>query len=185
MKTLFINSNLIPPEYQNAAKWPEKFTCSFIEPGLISYEDMDAGKVFVSKQALDKMAQTFIGKPVVNLMHKDLEPQDFKKGDGVVTNVYYNETDGWYYCDFLVWDEETKKNCAGGKFSVSCAYVPTDTDLVGGVHNNIKYDQEVRNGEYTHLAIVKNPRYNKARILLNSIGGTMFKLWPLMGTWEN
>jgi len=35
---------------------------------------------------------------------------------------------------------------------------------------------EVKNGEYTHLAIVENPRYNGAKIFINSkTGGNVMK----------
>jgi hypothetical protein len=110
----------------NGKSFPKKYTCQFIEPGLISYENEGMGKVLILKDALDKMAPSFIGKPVVDLTHKDATPENFEKiADGVISDVYWKDEIGWYCCDFIVWDEETKKNIESGKFSVSCAYVPT------------------------------------------------------------
>ena len=160
------------------SEWPELFKCSFIQPGLISYNDIGAGMVLVTKEAIDRMAETFVGRPVIDTRHKDVEPKDFEnEADGVIAGKPYWGDDGWMWVDFIAWDKDTKEHCRSGKYSVSCAYIPTESKP-GGKHNNIDYDQEVVNGEYTHLAIVKHPRYNGAVILTNSIGGSMtFKAW--------
>lgn len=154
----------------------KEYKCRFIEPGLINYEDLGAGLALVKKEALDNMAKTFNGKPVL-LYHTDekINATNFsKKSLGIVSNVTFNPQDNWYYCNFFVWDKKLQNMIEDKKMSVSCSYVPTDTLTKGGVHNNINYDLEILNGEYTHLAIVDNPRYNGAKILLNSnIGGKM------------
>ena len=160
--------------------WPEKFTCSYLESGLAYYESEDGGEegdmVLVRKDAMDKMRPTFIGKPLVNEIHKDADRQNFCDiADGVVSRVWHNAEDGWDYCEFIVWDEATKKNVKSGAYSVSCAYKPTDVDPAGGEHHNVKYTAEILNGEYTHLAVVRNPRYEGARIILNSKGGRTMK----------
>ena len=161
--------------------WPENFTCSFLESGLAYYpaeeEDEQGQMVLVRKGAMDKMRGSFVGKPVVNENHKDVSPENFKDiADGVVTRVWHNAEDGWDYCDMVIWDEATKKNMRSGAYSVSCAYRPTDVDPAGGEHHNVKYSAEVLNGDYTHLAVVRNPRYEGARIILNSKGGRTMKL---------
>ncbi len=171
------------PEFKNSVtEWPQKYSCNFIEPGLISYEDQGLGKCFVSKETLDKMAASFVGKPVVHTRnHVDgMKPEDFERvSDGVITNVYYKPEDGWYWADFILWDDEVKNQIEKEGFSVSCAYTVKEATGTGGIRNNIKFDQEVLDGEYTHLAIVPNPRYNGARIILNSLqGGSMkVKAW--------
>ena len=38
----------------------------------------------------------------------------------------------------------------------------------GGSENNIRYDMEFLNGVFTHLALVDNPRYERANIVFNS-----------------
>ena len=161
---------------KNANDWAKKYTCKFIEPGLINYDDMGCGTILVRKEALDNMAPTIIGKPVL-IKHDDVNKTNYTdKAVGYVSDVKYNDADGWYYCDFIVFDDEAKQYIEGNKWSVSCAYVPKDTTTVGGLHNNIRYEQEVLSGEYTHLALVDNPRYEDAKILLNSKqGGIMLE----------
>lgn len=41
-------------------------------------------------------------------------------------------------------------------------------DDSGGTENNIPYDIEFLDGVFTHLAIVDNPRYERANIVFNS-----------------
>ncbi len=41
-------------------------------------------------------------------------------------------------------------------------------DDAGGTENNIPYDIEFLDGVFTHLAIVDNPRYERANIVFNS-----------------
>lgn len=182
----FVNRLMLDPVILNSMgaenKWPKAYKCRFIEPGLVNYADF--GTVMVSKEALDRMAKSFIGKPVVNVIHKDVSPRDFAMGavDGIVADVWFDQ-DGWYWAKFLVWDPATQKNCESPAYSVSCAYDLIEAKDEGGTHNNIPYNQEVVNGEYTHLAIVANPRYEGARILYNSKGGKdmKWKFWQSNG----
>jgi hypothetical protein len=155
---------------------PKRYRAKFIEPGIISYEDISAGKVFVSKDALDRMMNSFVGKPVINEEHIDLEPeQSFKLtdeenqslADGVVSSVGYDSETGWYYADMIIWNEDTKKNIDENGYSVSCAYVPNEV-LGSGKYHGIDYDEEVVNGVYTHMAIVENPRYEASVVYENS-----------------
>lgn len=165
-------------------EWPRTaFACRFIEPGLVHYNDY--GTVLVSKPALDKMAQSFVGKPVINEIHKEVDHTIFKEGDadGIVSRVWYNATDGWYWCDFLVWDPATRRNCESAAYSVSCAYTVSNANAVKGEHNNIPYEQEILDGAYTHLAVVANPRYEGARIVYNSKGGNDMKF--NLKFWQN
>ena len=53
-------------------------------------------------------------------------------------------------------------------WSVSCSYDVKTADDKGGTENNIKYDMEFLDGVFTHLALVNNPRYERANIVLNS-----------------
>lgn len=172
--------------------WPKLYKCSFIEPGVVFYQDLgEKGEVvLVQKPALDKMAKSFIGKPVINLVHKDVTPNTVADGeaDGIVSNVWFDDLSGWYMCEFLVWDPLTQLNCESqGVYSVSCAYEPTDVDSKGGSYHNMEYQEEVLNGEYTHLAVVANPRYEGARIFVNSKGGSemSWKFWAAKATKKN
>lgn len=163
---------------------PKAYSFKFIEPGLVKYEDVrNTGHVLVRKETLDKMLPTFVGMPIINMMHKHTRPETFREeADGIITRAYYNSEDGWYWADGLVWDPDTQNTCDIGVnskgFSVSCAYDPLDGTEVGGDWHNIPYEGEITNGKYTHMAIVPNPRYEDAEIhRLNSKGGSMLKMF--------
>lgn len=171
--------------------WPKLYRCSFIEPGVVFYQDLgDAGEtILVQKPALDAMMKSFVGKPVINFVHKDVTPDTVAKGeaDGIVSKVWFDEPSGWYMAEFLVWDELTQRNCESALYSVSCAYEPTSVEDQGGTYHNLPYHEEVLNGEYTHLAVVANPRYEGARIFVNSKGGSTmsWKFWAPKATRKN
>ena len=191
--------------------WPKKYTCNFIEPGIVFYQDLGEcavckheatcekrlGKpcdtpgewVLVEQAALAKMAPTFVGKPVIDMIHKDVEPSTLAKGDaeGIVTRVWFDEKTAWWMCDFIVWDPKTQEHCESLAYSVSCAYDPTEVAGAGRYHSS-DYQEEVKDGMYTHLAVVTNPRYEKARITLSNStkGGSMFDLkWWKKGERKN
>ena len=147
-----------------AEKTGVKYRTRFIEPGIISYEDVDMGIVFVGQPALDRMRKTFIGKPVVTGAHYDPENgEEFAMG--VVTDVGHE--DGWDFADLMIFDEETRQRLDIEGYGVSCAYVPTETAGPGKYHG-IEFDAEVLDGTYTHMAIVDSPRYEGSLIYLNS-----------------
>lgn len=158
------------------AGWPKSYKCRFIEPGFVYYNEY--GTVLIDKPTLDAMMPSFVGKPVLDVAHMDVDPEIYANGkaDGIVTKAWYNEKDGWYWAEYLVWDAETREHCNSGQFSVSCAYSADEHSEAGGTHNNLKYDQRILKGTYEHLAIVANPRYEEARIVYNSKGGNEMRL---------
>ena len=189
--------------------WPKAYKCSFIEPGVVAYQDLGPCKkcgtqftcvqpgrgstkpgsgcqptgevVLVKQEALAKLAPTFVGKPVIDMAHEDVEPDTVANGDadGIVTRVWLDQVSGWWMCEFLVWSPEAQRHCESVAFSVSCAYEPTAVDEKGGEYHNIPYAQEILDGKYTHLALVTNPRYEGAKIFVNSKveGGKMDWKW--------
>ncbi len=173
-------------EFKNAKSWPKMYKARHLEPGLVFYQDIGPvdpklgrprGMTFLlRKEAIDRMRNSFKGRPVVNFEHKDVAPEDFKKGkaDGIIVDSWWNSEDAWDWVSFLAWDEDTKKNCENG-FQLSCAYVPTEMDMTPGSYHNIPYDGEIINAEYTHMAIVPNPRYEGSKIICNSNGGSMIE----------
>ena len=156
---------------------PKKYTCRFMAPGLTNYPGGKGENEtwFISRDTMNEMQNSFIGCPVVaeNKHEGSTVPDDFddrvKKGDydGVVTGVQTG-ADGWDYADFIVWDNAVQEQIEGKGYNVSCAFNTLDA-LPGGVMNAIPYDNEVKVGEYIHLAIVRAPRQTGARILLNSL----------------
>jgi len=171
MNRLIFNAKTIsiPESILNAKEWPKTYTCRFIEPGLVSYRDVGAGLALVTKGTLDRMLNSIIGKPVI-IQHTDVTPQNMKQhAIGYVTNAYFDSSDGWYYCTFLVTDDEGHEYIKNGA-SVSCGYTVRNTNG-GGEWHAIRYDEEITDGEYEHLALVRTPRYEDSRILVNSKTG--------------
>lgn len=87
---------------------------------------------------------------------------------GVVSNVWFNDKDGWYWCDGIIWDKTAQNLITDKGWSVSCSYDVKLADDTGGSENNIPYNIEFLDGVFTHLAIVNNPRYERANIVFNS-----------------
>lgn len=149
-------------EAVNKTYWPTEHDCEFIGPGLVNYRDIDCGLCRLDKQAIDKMLNTFIGKPVtINHPAVKITPENFASlAHGYVTNVYYDVPSGKYRAKFLATTEEAEKKIKEwGK--VSCAYdVNVSTLGPGGTLNSVPYHQQINDGSFTHLAIVEP---NKAR----------------------
>ncbi len=172
-------SNVAMQKIATRDGYPKPISIRYIMPGLVEYEYMNGGegaRVLVTKNALDKMLadpeKSIVGKPVVNENHREVSPEDYKNGkaDGIVTKAWYEPTDGWYYCEALIWDDETRANIQNG-YSVSCEYTALPPWGPAGQLNQVSYDKEVTDGRYKHLAVVSGPRYEGAKIM-NSTGGT-------------
>ena len=140
------------------------FKSRFIQPGIAGYPGQ-FGSVLITKESLDKFVQTLVGKPVI-VNHKDEITEDDEVGK--VEQVWFNPEDGWYWCSGYIKDT-TAENLINNKgWSVSCSYDVLLADDEGGTENNIKYDMEFLDGVFTHLALVNNPRYERAKIVFNS-----------------
>lgn len=109
-----------------------------------------------------------VGVPVI-INHKDLNTDNVNdERVGVVNSVWYDEKDGWYWCDGIIWDETAQNLITDKNWSVSCSYDVKTANDEGGSENNIPYDMEFLDGVFTHLALVNNPRYERANIVFNS-----------------
>lgn len=139
------------------------FKSRFIQPGLAGYPGQ-FGNALIKKENLDRFVHTLRNKPVT-INHRDKITEEDKKGE--VFNVWFNPDDGWYWCDGIITDDEAI-NLINNGWSVSCAYDFTKADNSGGTENNIPYDIEFLDGEFNHLALVDNPRYEGANIVFNS-----------------
>ena len=108
-----------------------------------------------------------IGSPVI-IEHQDVTDKNADKiRCGVISDAYFNEPDGWYYAEGIIWDDKAISLINDG-WSVSCSYDFLAFNDEGGEENNIKYDKEFTELNFTHLAIVNNPRYERANIVFNS-----------------
>ena len=142
-----------------------KFVSRFIEAGVAHYRDF--GDVLITKETLDKFINTMIGCPVI-ITHKDIDDNNAdKERVGVVSEVWYNSADGWYYCSGIIWDKKAIDLVKNQGWSVSCTY-DFESDNQAKTHNGKKIDREFTNGEFLHLALVDNPRYERANIVMNA-----------------
>lgn len=154
-------------------QWPTIYSCKVIEPGIIAYNDIKLGILLLKKETIDRIAPSIIGKPVV-VRHQHVTPEN--QGGlavGYVVGIHYNSSDAWFYVDFLITDDKLEvvdredgsvvfKDPKNGELldGVSCSYDVTNTSK-GGVWHDIKFEAEILDGSFTHLAIVLNPRYEE------------------------
>lgn len=142
-----------------------KFTSRFIESGIAHYKNL--GDVLITKETLDKFIDTMVGCPVI-INHKDITDKNAdSERVGVVSNVWYNENDGWYYCDGIIWDKDAISLIKNNGWNVSCSY-DFKSDFESKTHNGKKIDMEFVDGTFLHLALVETPRYERANIVVNS-----------------
>ena len=145
-----------------------KFKSRFLTPGVAGYPGQ-FGNVLIKKESFDKFINTMVGVPVI-INHKDITTKNANdERVGVVSNVWFDDKDGWYWCDGIIWDETAQNLITDKGWSVSCSYdVLLADDTPRKTENNIPYDIEFLDGVFTHLAIVDNPRYERANIVFNS-----------------
>lgn len=124
--------------------------------------------MLLKKETLDKSLNTIIGAPVIINHTNVTEDNADDLRVGVISDAYYNEKDGWYWCEGVIWDETAQDLITAKKWSVSCSYDFLEQDDEGGSENNMPYDREFTKLNFVHLALVDNPRYERANIVFNS-----------------
>lgn len=121
----------------------------------------------MKKETLDASLQSMVGTPVI-IKHQNVTKENADKlRIGTISKAYFNEPDGWFYCEGIIWDEKAQDLIENKNWSVSCSYDFLAYNDEGGEENNIHYDKEFTNLNFTHLAIVDNPRYERANIVFN------------------
>ena len=143
------------------------FRAKFLQPGLVKYS---FGVCLLNKEVIDRFVYQFEGCPVV-IDHKDVTTESAKDDRvGVISKVWFNECDSWYWCDGVIFDQEALDLIDKG-FNVSCQYEITEysENRENKLHNGNEYDKTILNGRPEHLAIVQNPRYENAMIAVNAL----------------
>lgn len=146
-----------------------------LQPGVVTYDNEDGTKTtyLLELDAIERMRKTAAGKPIVgkagDFDHVKVQPG--KKYDGIAAASFWAGDLGWERIQFMLTNKETAEACRKG-YQFSCAYIPTETDGKPGLWHNVPYDEKIIDGEYTHFAVVPNPRYEGATIeLFNSKDG--------------
>lgn len=137
-------------------------------PGVAEYQEpgKDPYRVFLNEDTLRSMDPTFAGRPIF-VEHVDEVEENIdllkRKADGWVIESFFNAADGKHWVKFIVVSEKAERAIKNG-FRLSNAYVPK-TFGAGGHWNGVAYQQEVKSGEFDHLAIVRHPRYEESVIM--------------------
>lgn len=134
--------------------------------GLAEYAEpgVEPIRIYLGEEAIKNMNASFQGKPVYvdHVDEVNLENLE-KEMDGVVVRSFFNKLDGKNWVEFVVTTDRGKEAIRSG-WKLSNAYVPKNF-AQGGENHGVSYDKEVISGEYEHLAIVQNPRYEESVIL--------------------
>lgn len=136
-------------------------------PGVAEYaEGPSAYRVFLNESTIRSMDPSFAGRPVF-VHHVDgVEPdvdQLRKEADGWVVESFYNKADGKHWVKFITVSDKAEKAISQGMRLSNC-YLPTAFGP-GGQWNGVSYQKSIERGEYEHLAIVPNPRYEESVIM--------------------
>lgn len=138
-------------------------------PGIAEYaEQKDAQgnslRIFIGEETIKNMDPTFAGRPVyvhhVDGVDKNTVRTD---ADGWVSESFYNKADGKHWVKFVMVSEAGKLAIRNG-WKLSNAYHMKEM-AGGGRWHGVDFSKEVMRGEYEHLAIVPNPRYEESVIL--------------------
>lgn len=143
-------------------------------PGVAEYAQ--AGKeplrVFINENTIRKMNPTFAGRPIyVNHVSKvashvegvrDGDGEN-EAADGWVIESFFNKADGKHWAKFIIVSERAINAIRSG-MRLSNAYVPRAFGQ-GGTWNGVTYAKEITDGEFEHLAIVEDPRYEESVIM--------------------
>ena len=119
-------------EILNTADLPsgKKFKSRFIQPGLAGYPQQ-YGNVLITKESLDKFVNTLEGKPVI-INHQEVTTKNVADIEvGRVHNVWFNDEDGWYWCNGVLTSQNAIDLINDG-YSVSCSYNVSDFTDKGG-----------------------------------------------------
>lgn len=155
---------MIDKTVKNATILPQIYYGLHMVPGVAEYTKEQGGRIFIDEPACKNMDPTFTGKPVY-VMHVD--EVDLAKlqeeADGYVIESFFNKCDGKHWAKFIIVSDEGHAAIAQG-WKLSNAYLPLE-NAGGGKWHNVDYVREVTRGEYEHLAVVPNPRYEESIIL--------------------
>jgi hypothetical protein len=121
-------------------------------------------RILIGEECLKNMDQTFAGRPLY-VQHVDGVNLDKlqEEAAGYVVESFYNPLDGKHWAKFIVVSDAGHEAIRAG-WKLSNAYLPKSFSG-GGKWHNVDYLKEVMIGEYEHLAIVPNPRYEESIIL--------------------
>jgi hypothetical protein len=148
---------------QNARILPKRYFGLHMLPGVAEYREpgVEPFRIFIGEETIKAMDRSFEGKPVYVYHVEDVNLEKLQtEADGYVVRSFFNSVDGKHWVEFLVVSDRGHEALAKG-WRLSNAYIPKSYGP-GGFWNGVEYQKEVTSGEYEHLAIVPNPRYDES-----------------------
>ena len=145
---------------KNAKQEPKIYYGMHFCPGVAEYRPpgKEPYRIMINEQTLRDMDKTFAGRPVFVQHVDDVNLETIQKdADGYVIESFYNESDGKHWCKFIVVSDRGHAAIQNG-WGLSNAYIP-EAFGPGGLWNGVEFQKEVMRGEFEHLAIVPDPRY--------------------------
>ena len=140
---------------------PKRYFAKHMVQGVAGYQDFN---LYASNEAILKMEKSFEGKPLV-VDHQDIDHDNLKNQmDGIVVRSFYNTWDGWHWAEIMAITDAAVDAIENKGWQVSNCYTPKVLNNEG-TYLNIAYDQVLESGEYDHLALVENPRYEDSVVL--------------------
>lgn len=151
----------------NIAPTSKKFDCKFLEPGFVSYRDVGGKLELLKKETIERAMDSAVGIPVTIGHTMVTRENRAELENGIVTGWYFNSEDGWYHVTGTIETENALSLIRAGH-RPSCGFSVQDLGP-GGRDHGIRFDQEIADLLFNHLAIVERPRYAGADFRLNSI----------------
>jgi hypothetical protein len=154
-------------KFNNASQKPKRYFGLHFVKGLAEYQDANFNngepyKILVGEEVMKKMDKSFEGCPVYVQHVDEVNMKNLQnEADGYVVKSFYNKSDGNHWVEFIVVSDKGHQAIANG-WSLSNAYFMMEPVGIGGTWHAIEYKQELLNGEFEHLAIVPNPRYQES-----------------------
>lgn len=151
---------------KNAKGLPKVYFGLHMVEGVAEYREpgKEPYRIMIAENCLKEMDKTFQGRPVyvshvdeVNLDNLQLE------ADGYVVRSFFNKADGKHWAEFIVVSDKAHE-AIKNKWVLSNSYMPKRLES-GGEWHGVEYAKEIVEGEYDHLAIVPDPRYQESIIL--------------------
>jgi hypothetical protein len=151
---------------KNAKALPRRFFGLHFCEGVAEYKETNDNsfRIFLSEDTIKNMDPSFEGKPVYVQHVEQVDLHNLQsEADGYVVKSFYNALDGKHWVEFLIVSDRGHEAIQKG-WKLSNAYVPKGF-ASGGQWHGVEYAKEVTSGEYEHLAIVPNPRYEESVVL--------------------
>lgn len=151
---------------KNAKALPQVWYGLHFLPGVAEYREPDKEpyRIYINESAIRKMNASFAGRPVYVRHVDEVNLENIQEeADGYVVESFFNANDGKTWCKFIVVSDKGHEAIKNG-WKLSNAYIPKQMSE-GGMWNGVEYQKEITDGEYDHLAIVPNPRYEESIIL--------------------